>query len=207
MNKTKTILLIIIFVLGAWPVRASLNLDQKLSGRILLQVEAHGQAWYVNPTNQKRYSLGRPNEAFLIMKQLGIGITNSDLNKIPVDINFTKKHLGKIFLQVEERGQAWYVNPVNQKKYSLGNPNNALAIMRDLGLGITNADLEKITIGYAKNNIIPPVPCVNCYNNNNQPSDILAKAAQAIMAGETKQALTYFTPELSKAIEYTMNFN
>jgi len=190
-----------------------------------------------------------------VMKQLSIGITNSDLNKIPLgpfttdradddqdglpnnteialgtnpnsqdsdndgyndaleiangynplgsgrlplDINFTKKHLGKIFLQVESRGEAWYVNPTDQKRYFLGSPADAFVIMKNLGLGITNSDLAEITIGYIKQTSTVSV--------DKQPNEILSSAAQAIRTGETEKALTYFTPTLHKAIEYTMNF-
>lgn len=38
-------------------------LPERLTGRILLQVESHGEAWYVNQTNLKRYYLGRPSDA------------------------------------------------------------------------------------------------------------------------------------------------
>ncbi len=53
-------------------------------GQIYIQVETNGEAWYVEPRSQKKYYLGRPIEAFEIMRQFGLGITNEDLNKIPV---------------------------------------------------------------------------------------------------------------------------
>jgi len=42
-------------------------------------VESHGEAWYVYPIDGLRYYLGRPDDAFSIMRQLGLGITNKDL--------------------------------------------------------------------------------------------------------------------------------
>jgi hypothetical protein len=94
------------------------DLTSRLKGRILLQVEANGEAWYLNPTTEKRSFLGRPHDAFSIMRNQGIGITNIDLGKIPVnldyvsgsaydlndqnnrlDYNFAKKHAGKIFFK------------------------------------------------------------------------------------------------------------
>ena len=60
------------------------SLVDSLKGRILLQVEQHGEAWYVNPTDNKRYYLGRPDDAFEIMRSFGLGITNNDLDQIPV---------------------------------------------------------------------------------------------------------------------------
>jgi hypothetical protein len=61
------------------------GLVNQLKGRILLQVERNGEAWYVNPTDEKRYFLGRPADAFAIMRQLGIGITNADLAGISIN--------------------------------------------------------------------------------------------------------------------------
>lgn len=177
------------------------NLKEKLSGKILLQVENNGEAWYVNPGNQEKYFLGKPNDAFRIMKKLGIGISNADLSriaigtnystgedsdndglpdklekaigtdiakkdtdndgytdkeelvnnyyplgegKLKIDTEFSKEQKGKILLQIENNGEAWYVNPNDYKRYYLGNPSNAFALMRKLGLGIKNNDLEKI---------------------------------------------------------------
>ncbi|MEK7097737.1 MAG: hypothetical protein AAB906_02725, partial [Patescibacteria group bacterium] len=79
----------IIFSLALLQARSSLadsTLSQKLSGRILLQVEANGEAWYVNPSDQKKYYMGRPDDAFDLMRSFGAGITNSDLKKIPVGL-------------------------------------------------------------------------------------------------------------------------
>lgn len=66
---------------------AATNLASKLSGKILLQVESKGEAWYVNPSDGKRYYMANGNEAYNIMRKLGLGITNKDLNQIPIAIN------------------------------------------------------------------------------------------------------------------------
>ncbi len=61
------------------------NFSQKKQGTIFIQVEGHGEAWYVNPEDGKRYFLGRPRDAFLLMRTLGLGISNDDLRLITVD--------------------------------------------------------------------------------------------------------------------------
>ncbi|MCX6741215.1 MAG: hypothetical protein NTY61_02340, partial [Candidatus Parcubacteria bacterium] len=50
------------------PGKTSVNsaLVKKLAGKILLQTQSHGEAWYVNPVNGQRYFLGRPEDAFAI---------------------------------------------------------------------------------------------------------------------------------------------
>jgi uncharacterized protein YkwD len=199
MKKIFTIIFILIFPI----LTTAANLGSSLSGKILLQVEENGEAWYVNPADEQRYYMGRPLDAFNLMRELGVGISNNDLKKIPIaesnfegedydedglsnmiedsigtdkfnfdsdfdgyndkeelinsknplgsgllnyDLNFANKHKGKIFLQIEAHGEAWYINPDNSKRYFLGRPLDAFNIMRSLGLGITNTNLETILL-------------------------------------------------------------
>ncbi len=122
------------------------TLADNLSGRIVLQVEAKGEAYYISPIDKKAYYLARPNDAFSIMRSFGLGVSNNDL------LNFLKNGArsnlsGRILLQVEDKGQAYYVNPLNLRLYYLGRPIDAFNLMRQLGLGISNQNLLKINIG------------------------------------------------------------
>ena len=54
---------------------------------------------------------------------------------------------GKIFLQVESHGEAWYVNPEDGQRIYMKDGDTAYSVMRDLGLGITDDDISKIPIG------------------------------------------------------------
>ncbi len=56
------------------------NLINRLRGQIVLQIESHGEAWYINPNDGKRYYLGRPTDAFNIMRKLGLGISNDNFS-------------------------------------------------------------------------------------------------------------------------------
>lgn len=199
----KTLSVFVISLLIASFANAASSIASQLSGKILLQVESHGEAWYVNPDNLQRYYLGRPTDAFNLMRSLGLGISNRDIAKIPVAVEAstgldtdddglsdlmevalgTNKLLadsdndtytdlieiqslynpngsgrletdsalidrlnGKILLQVEQNGEAWYLNPENGKRYFLGKPADAFAVMRSVGLGITNANLSQIEV-------------------------------------------------------------
>lgn len=115
----------------------------QLKGKILLQVQGHGEAWYVNPANGERYYLGRPADAFNLMRTLGVGVSNADFAKF--NGVAPRSLAGKILLKVQDKGQAYYVNPADFKLYYLGRPADAFAVMRKLGLGISNADLTKIS--------------------------------------------------------------
>ncbi|MFH1255160.1 MAG: fibronectin type III domain-containing protein [bacterium] len=64
--------------------------------------------------------------------------------KMNYDNNFAAGQKGKIFLQVESRGEAWYVNPADGKRYFLARPADAFNIMRELGIGISNKDFSSL---------------------------------------------------------------
>ncbi|MEI8361469.1 MAG: CAP domain-containing protein [bacterium] len=134
-------LIIVSLVLVGLP---RLSQAQNLSGLILINVEQHGEAWYVNPANQKRYYLGKPQDAFTVMKKLAIGINSSKYSllktSIPQSLN------GRIVINVDNKGAAYYINPRDKKLYSLGRPNEAFNLMKQLGVGITNAQLGSIDI-------------------------------------------------------------
>lgn len=121
------------------------KLTNKLKGRILLQVESNGEAWYVNPQDSKRYYMANGQEAYQIMRNLGIGITNKNLEKIHTNKQFAKQNSGKIFLQVESNGEAYYIDYQGASHY-LKDGESAYNAMKNLGLGITNSDLRKIGI-------------------------------------------------------------
>ncbi|MBU2494876.1 MAG: trypsin-like peptidase domain-containing protein [Bacteroidetes bacterium] len=122
------------------------SLSKRISGKILLQVEKNGEGWYVYPDNKKKYYLGRPADAFSIMRNLGLGIKHSELAGY-LTAKFPSRLSGKIMLDVEQNGEAYYVNPDDLKGYYLSRPADAFRIMRELGLGITNNDIRKIDVG------------------------------------------------------------
>ena len=247
---------------GATPATAENSLSQKLSGRILLQVESRGEAWYVNPTDQKRYFLGRPTNAFTLMHQLALGITNTNLNKIPVgllnyqgadddadglpnsleqalgtdsqksdsdadgyndkleiesnynpldqgqisvDNNLIEQLRGKILLQVESSGASWYLNPSDDKKYYLGRPQDAWQVMRSLALGITNKNLEQITIGQLPPVVvITPPPAITPPNPTPTQESVLDLAAASIRNNDPVKAQSFFIESMRKSIEYSV---
>ena len=181
------------------------NLIGKMKGRILLQVENNGEAWYVDPATYKKYYLKDGNSSYTALGAFGLGIRNADLAKIPVGIESRfqlqdtdgdglddklekavgtdpskadtdgdghsdgdevkkgynpagagtqqldtasgNKLKGRILLQVENGGQAWYVSPVDGKRYYMADGELAYQIMRYLSLGITNTNLRQIPVG------------------------------------------------------------
>lgn len=62
------------------------KLTERLTGKILLQVEEHGEAWYVAPVTGERFYLKDGATAHSALQAFGLGITNKDLAQIPVGI-------------------------------------------------------------------------------------------------------------------------
>jgi hypothetical protein len=134
-------------------------LTVRLHGYVLLQVESHGEAWYVNPAESKRIYMKDGATAYQMMRSFGLGITDADLSRIPAvdttDVingassicasnSLANKLKGRILLQVQRHGEAYYVYPKNCRMIYMKDGAAAYGIMRYLGLGITDADLEKI---------------------------------------------------------------
>ncbi|MFH0892666.1 MAG: hypothetical protein V1867_07905 [Candidatus Falkowbacteria bacterium] len=248
-------------------VRAEISLAERLSGRILLRVEGAGEAWYVNPGDQKRYFLSRPLDCFNIMHGAGVGITDNDLNKFPVgltayggandadkdglsdeietalktdpgktdtdndgysdkeevsnnfdplgngpqiiDLAFAALHKGKIFLQTEGAGEAWYIDPQSLKRYYLGRPADAFAVMRTLGLGITDKNLNTIAIGEkleAPNTQTTPPPPQIIDSPANTAAAAMAGASAAFIDNNPDKAKIFFNRDVHKALEYTFEY-
>lgn len=127
-------------------IKIDLKLVNKLKGKILLQAESSGEAWYVNPADGKRYYMANGNEAYNVMKKLSLGVTNDSFDKINSSKIFAKKYSGKILLKVTDFGKAYYVN-YDGTLYYLKDGDSAYDAMRKLGLGISNSNIRKINIG------------------------------------------------------------
>jgi hypothetical protein len=126
---------------------SSSSLSATVKGRILLQVEDKGQAWYVSPVDGKRYSLGSPPDAFNVMRRLALGVSNANFTSIQNSPSSWKNLAGRILLKTEDGGKAYYFDPTNSQLYYLGRPQDAFNVMRTRGLGITNSNLTKISLG------------------------------------------------------------
>jgi hypothetical protein len=47
-------------------------------------VEEHGEAWYVNPKTGYRHYMKDGEAAYSLMRYYSLGISNKDLEKIPI---------------------------------------------------------------------------------------------------------------------------
>ena len=68
--------------IGKHRVELDYNFTNDHKGEIFLQVHNNGEAWYIYPDSLKRYFLGRPHDAFTIMHDFGLGISNANFNSL-----------------------------------------------------------------------------------------------------------------------------
>lgn len=151
-NKFLKISILTVFLLPSIVFGANYGINRL--GYILLQVEKNGEAWYVYPSDGNRYYLGRPDDAFVIMKKLSLGATHDYITNTNI---FPARLSGLILLDVEKNGEAYYIYPKNNKKYYLGRPSDAFKIMNDLGQGISNLGLTDIPVGQISSAPAPTV--------------------------------------------------
>lgn len=164
-----------LFALGLFPAMPSAvaydtGLATRMQGRILLQVESHGEAWYVRSKDLRRYYMKDGAAAYAIMRFFGLGIADVDLAKISKVSNTTEmkaassacatnalanRFRGTILLQVQQHGEAWYVDPTKCRAIYMKDGAVAYEAMRFLGAGVFTRDLEKIEDGGAVAGAVP----------------------------------------------------
>lgn len=131
------------------------ELTERLKGRLLLEVEGKGEVYYVDPENGEKEYLADGESAHSLLRRRALGITDANLEKIPVgevstdssvceEETLAKRLRGRILLQVESHGEAWYVYPENCRRYFVGTFDQAYKIMKELSLGIKTESLAKI---------------------------------------------------------------
>jgi hypothetical protein len=128
------------------------SLTQRLMGRIVVAVQSHGEAYYISPKDQQAHSLGSSTSAISVLAGQGLGISEKDFN-IFSSSKAPKRLSGRILLRVQTSGEAYYVNPLDLKLYSL----NGFNPIYKFGLGVSNADIANIlnpvtqTVGVCSN--------------------------------------------------------
>lgn len=127
------------------PTTTDTTLEKRLRGYILLDVENHGEAWYVSPDEGKRYYMKDGPTAYEMMRQFGLGISEADFAKLQAGNADLKSRLkGKIVLRVQQHGEAYYIHPEKGSVNYLKNGDEAYRVMRELSLGIKQTDLAQI---------------------------------------------------------------
>lgn len=130
------------------------DLAVRLKGQVLTSSDSPEIAWYVDPVSLEKYAISDNTTAFRALENFGLGITNDDLERIPLNTDTSEKTgklsqrlLGRILLQVEAHGEAWYVHPENGKRSYVANGAEAYQLMQSLRKDIPLVDFRRISVG------------------------------------------------------------
>ena len=109
--------------------------------------------WYVYPKTLQRFKVDSSTRVTSLVRKLGKGILNADLEKIPQKktntnhIALRTKLAGYFYIQVEAHGEAWYVNSTDLKRYSMGD--DALAVLQNLSTEVKHNTVKQIHVDKA----------------------------------------------------------
>lgn len=119
--------------------------------------------WYVHPGEGVRYAVRDSNTFSRLLKKVGEGSSAQTLNKLAEDNNaqFSDAALrqayemkGKILIAAFDGGKAWYVNPLDLRRYYLANGAEGFATAQNLALDISDDRLNAIpvttTLGFSE---------------------------------------------------------
>ncbi len=124
------------------------ELFSRLQGKILLQVESAGEAWWLNPDDKKRYFLGRPSDTWRIIQDKGIKIAGDELIQyLYFDKSFPSIMAGRFIINEEDLMEVYYVLPETLYGIKLSVAQEAWQAIKEQGLGISNEDIRKIQVG------------------------------------------------------------
>ncbi len=121
-----------------------LPLADYVRGRIIVPKQACGLAWYVYPGDNRRYTLGDPDDVNEIIRTFGLGVRHQ---VIAGTASKPASLAGQILLDVDDHGKAYYVSPADSRAHYLGNGTQALGVLRSLSVSVTDADRLLIPLG------------------------------------------------------------
>jgi hypothetical protein len=119
-----------------------------LRGRVVIDADRDGAAWYVQSWPEARFPLAAPDDALRLMRA-GIGISEADIARVPTDAPdgdaLAGRLAGRFLLEPEAGGAAWYVSP-DGVRHALGDPANALGVLRGLGEPLSTDALDAVPV-------------------------------------------------------------
>ncbi len=128
-------------------VKPDEELFLRLKGKILLQVESVGEAWWLNPDDKKRYFLGRPSDTWRTIQDKGIKITSDEMIKyLYFDKSFPLITAGRFIINEDDLTDVYYVLPKSLKGIKLDSTMEAWQVMKEQGLGISNENIRKLSV-------------------------------------------------------------
>lgn len=148
MNRLKACLLVVFFALFfAMPALAQPadNNSSLFKGRLLSEANGLGGLWYVFPGDFHRYYIGSPDDAYKIICNLALGVSNADFVKI--SSSTPERFKGMFIIKVEDVGRIYYLDPLSKSFVYVQNPKNAFYLLKNISSFIAPDDLKTIPAG------------------------------------------------------------
>lgn len=122
----------------------------ELQSKLLSTAEDTTKIWYVAPNDTVRYEVST-NNSLNLFRKVSLGITDKDLSQIPVAGSseaatpISKRLIGRFLLQVESRGETWFVDQLGYKHRVTSQ--NLVEVTSKSVLGIGTEKLDQIPVG------------------------------------------------------------
>jgi len=131
------------------------ELLQRLSGRMLLDVDGNGEVYYVDPVTGGKEYLADGESAQLLLRRRALGINEENFAKLTLgeekdeasvceESELGLRLKGRIVLRTEENGEAYWIYPENCRAYYAGTFEASYELMKKFSLGIAKRNLAKI---------------------------------------------------------------
>lgn len=128
------------------------TLSDRLAGRLLIQAEQNGEAWYVDPDTRTRYYLS-PENAFDALRNRSVEMDGAELDGYLAN-GFPARLFGTIVMDNANQNIIYYINPLTLRANRINDSQDVMSLVRALGLGISNGDIGQI--GEADDSELPP---------------------------------------------------
>lgn len=140
--------------LGGMPSQAA-SVD--LAGKILLEVEKSGEAWYYSPVERAVVFLGRPELAWQRMREMSVKVNSEQLQNIEAG-QIPQLLVG---LLIQDESAVWYIDPKNKEAVRITGALDALYVMHHLGVGVASGVVD----GLAQTDTIRPTLDLSQFEN------------------------------------------
>lgn len=124
--------------------------SKKQAGKIFAQNEEGFLIWYVNPKDNKRYLINSASDLLNIIQKTGKFL---DARQTEAAKKSPVKFIGNFIID-KTNWKYYYVNLKDKKFYEVAPKHNGyddyeagFQFLKKLGIGITNSDIRKITVG------------------------------------------------------------
>ncbi len=118
--------------------------------------------WYIDESSGEKYHLKDGVSVTRLLQKFGQGIHDKDLKKLAtstkstnIDYSLVNKYKGKFLIQIDQAGEAWYLNPLDDLLYRIENGAEGLQQLKYLALDINTTKLNSIKSAQDDNFLVP----------------------------------------------------